>query len=181
MYLSILSGLEMIQNLRDMREIDAGNIEIEKSEVDIVQVLQKSIRTFSKQCELKKISIKSDLAISEPIVSTDEYYIQRIIENLLSNAIKFSKHGKDVLLNVTKSSHEIEISVQDFGAGIKPEEEHMLYQKFKKLSSIASGGEGSLGLGLHNTLYFLKRLDGKLTLKRTNDQGSTFIIQIPAS
>ena len=46
MYLSLLGGLEMITNLRDMREIDAGNIEIENQKFDLVPIIQKAIRTF---------------------------------------------------------------------------------------------------------------------------------------
>ena len=179
MYLSILSGLEMIQNLRDMREIDAGHVVAEKSEVDLAQILQKSMRSFSKQVELKRIKINTDINLTDLSLQTDEYYFQRVIENVLSNAIKFSKHGKEVNIYVTRAENDIEITIQDFGEGIKPDEEHLLYQKFKKLSSIASGGEGSLGLGLHNTAFFLDQLKGKINLKRTQDQGSTFVIQVP--
>ena len=180
MYLSILSGLEMIQNLRDMREIDAGNINVENSEVDLTKIIQKSIRTFSKQVELKNITISTDVLKNNLTISTDEYYIQRVIENVLSNAIKFSKRGKEVKVQMSKTEAGVEISIQDFGDGIKTEEEYLLYQKFKKLSSNASGGEGCLGLGLHNTAYFLSQLKGEIRLRRTSDQGSTFLIQVPA-
>lgn len=179
MYLSILSGLEMIQNLRDMREIDAGNVDVENTSVDLVQIVQKSIRTFSKQLELKRIKINADFIDANVTIETDDYYVQRIIENVLSNAIKFSKHGKEVNIKIYKTVNEIEISIQDFGEGIKPDEEHLLYQKFKKLSSLASGGEGSLGLGLCNTVFFLGKLKGTISLKRTQDPGSTFVIKLP--
>lgn len=179
MYLSILSGLEMIQNLRDMREIDAGNVEIDKVEFDLSDVIQKSIRTFSKQLELKNQSVKTEGSNDQILVISDEYYVQRIIENILSNAIKFSKQGKEINVFLHSDDKYAEIVVQDAGDGIKQEEESLLFQKFSKLSSPASGGEGCLGLGLYNTQYFLTKLNGSITFNRQESIGSKFVIQIP--
>lgn len=179
MYLSILSGLEMIQNLRDMREIDAGNIEIDTAEFDLVKTIQKSIKTYYKQIELKKINIINDLSFESAQLHSDEYFVQRVIENVLSNAIKFSKEEKDIIIRVKKGDDAFLIEIQDFGEGIKQEEEHLLFKKFKVLSSIASGGAGSLGLGLYNTKYFLNKLKGSISLNRKNEIGSSFTIKLP--
>lgn len=179
MYLSILSGLEMIRNLRDMREIDAGNIEIDKTEFDLVNTIQKAIRSFFKQIELKKLKIISELSIEKAPLISDEYYVQRVIENVLSNAIKFSTEKKEIIVRLKNNDTEFLIEIQDFGDGIKQDEEELLFKKFKKLSNIASGGEGSLGLGLYNTAYFLERLNGSITLNRNDKNGSSFIVRLP--
>jgi K+-sensing histidine kinase KdpD len=179
MYLSILSGLEMITNLRDMREIDADNIEIDKTSFDLINTIQKAIRSFSKQTEIKNLDIKIDLNIDHAPIISDEYFVQRTIENVLSNAIKFSREGKEIYIRLNNNENSYAIEIQDYGDGIKVEEEYMLYQKFKKLSSVATGGEGSLGLGLHNTTYFIKKLNGTINLQRNNLPGSSFIIDLP--
>jgi signal transduction histidine kinase len=179
MYLSILSGLEMIDNLRDMREIDAGHIEIDETEFDLVNTIKKAIRSFSKQIEIKKMNLVTELSIEKAQLVSDEYYVQRVIENVLSNAVKFSKREKDIIVRLKNNKNEILVEIQDSGDGIKQEEEHLLFKKFKILSSVASGGEGSLGLGLHNTVYFIKRLKGSITLNRNVEIGSSFIIKLP--
>jgi signal transduction histidine kinase len=168
MYLSSLSGLEMIQNLKDMREIDARNIEIDHEEFDLTNTVQKAINSFFKQIELKKLNIVAELDVENAQLLSDEYYVKRVIQNVMSNAVKFSKHEKDIIIRLKKNDAGYVIEVQDFGDGIKEEEEHLLFKKFEKLSSIASGGEGSLGLGLNNSLYFLNKLKGKITLQRKN-------------
>ncbi len=179
MYLSILSGLEMIQNLRDMREIDAGHIEITTAEVLLDDLIIGSIRTFSKQCEIKKITINPGKEGEGIKVNTDGYYLQRVIENVLSNAIKFSKEGKEVLVKSRIQDSSIQVEIQDFGEGIKPAEEPMLFTKFKKLSSFATGGEGSLGLGLYNAMSFMKMMKGTIEINRNNQLGTCFIISVP--
>lgn len=178
-YLSILSGLEMIRNLRDMREIDAENIEMDQTAFDLVNTIQKAIRSFSKQSEIKKLKIKFEKSTEETKSFSDEYYVQRVIENVLSNAIKFSKEEKDIIVRLKNGEKGFVVEIQDFGDGIKQEEENLLYKKFEKLSSIASGGEGSLGLGLYNAHYFLNKLNGSISLNRNGELGSSFIIQLP--
>lgn len=179
MYLSILSGLEMIQNLRDMRELDAGHVEITHSEVNVGAIVDSSIRTFSKQLELKKLEIKKDSPANEYLVVTDGYYLQRVVENILSNAIKFSKEGKVIDVVIMNEKSSLSIIVRDFGEGIKLDEEKMLFQKFKKLSSFATGGEGSLGLGLYNAMAFIKMMHGDIKLNRDVQPGTSFTISIP--
>lgn len=179
MYLSVLSGLEMITNLRDMREIDAGHINVEKSEFSLLNTVSKAIRSLSKQLEIKRQKLHSEVEIDNATCISDEYYVQRVVENVLSNAIKFSKEEKSIILRLKKNKQYYIIEIQDSGDGIKEDEEHLLYGKFKKLSSIATGGEGCLGLGLHNTHYFLDKLDGRISHKRDNFSGSTFVIELP--
>ena len=179
MYLSVLSGLEMITNLRDMREIDAGYVQIEKKDFSLLNCMTKAIRSFSKQLEIKKQILTSDIKVETASCHSDEYYVQRVIENILSNAIKFSKEGKEIKLRLTKDDNTYSIEIEDSGDGIKEEEEYLLFGKFQKLSSIATGGEGCLGIGLHNTEYFLKKLNGNIKMIRNDNPGSTFIIEMP--
>lgn len=179
MYISVLSGLEMITNLRDMREIDAGNIVIENKKFDLVTTLNRALRSFSNQIEIKKIAIRTELDIDSAHINLDEYYVQRIIENVISNAVKFSKEGKEITMKLVKDTDVYRLEVIDAGDSIKDDEEHMLYGKFKKLSTNATGGEGCLGLGLHNTQYFLSKMNGKIHFRRNENVGTTFIIELP--
>lgn len=179
MYLSILSALEMIQNLRDMREIDAGNIEITIETVDLVQLIQSAIRAFSKQLELKKIRIKFEPSCQSLHINSDGFYLQRIVENVLSNAVKFSKPEKEILLDIDYQDSACSIGVRDFGEGIKSHEAGLLFKKFQKLSSFATGGEGSLGLGLSNAGYFAGRLGVGISINTEVQQGAHFLISIP--
>ena len=179
MYFSILSGLEMIQNLRDMREIDAGRITADQHEFNLINMIRKAIRTYSKQIELKQLNIETDLPANELTVITDEYLLQRVVESVLSNAVKFSKKDKDITVRLSGEKGRFFIEIQDLGEGIKKAEEHLLFEKFKKGSAVATGGEGSLGLGLYNARFFIKQLRGDLRLNRNNKPGTSFIISFP--
>ena len=107
MYLSLLGGLEMITNLRNMRERDAGNIEIENQKFDLVPIIQKAIRTFSKQSDIKKLKIHAEFSVDEAFINSDEYYVQRVIENTISNAVKFSREDKEIIVRLSRSEKAI--------------------------------------------------------------------------
>jgi K+-sensing histidine kinase KdpD len=179
MYLSILSGLEMIQNLRDMRDIDAGNVQISNTDIRVDEIVQNAVRAFSKQLEIKNITVKVESLEDCSVILADSYYLQRIIENVLSNAVKFSRLGKEIWIRGYGSATEYNIAITDSGEGVKKDEANLLFQKFKKLSSFATGGEGSLGLGLHNAMSFAKLMNANISLRSEVQQGASFVIALP--
>ena len=181
MYLSTLSGLEMIRNLRDMREVDAEEVSLDVGDFELLEAINKSIRSFSKHIELKNQQILIHSTVDQTPIFSDEYYVQRVFENVLSNAIKFSKEGETIKIDISKNEQVYCIEIVDRGEGIKVQEEHLLFEKYKKLSSIASGGEGSLGLGLYNCSRYLEMLKGKISLRRNTIMGSAFRIELPQS
>ena len=179
MYLSILSGLEMITNLRDMREIDDNNLDLELQEFHLADCIHKAIRSFSKQFEIKKLDIKTQINLENDAISSDEYLLKRCIENVLSNAIKFSKDGEEIVVSAYDTASSFFIEVLDYGKGIKENEEHLLFKKFSRLSNQGTAGEGSLGLGLYNTSKILEMLKGSIRLKEHSVHGAKFIIEVP--
>ena len=179
MYLSILSGLEMITNLRDMREIDAGKIEVDIIQFDLLDIIQKAVRSFSKQVEIKRQNIIVSNDLDQAPIKSDAYFVERIIENVLSNAVKFSKYEKEIHLALNEKDQLYIIEIQDAGDGIKEDEEYLLYERYKKLSNASTGGEGCIGLGLYNTNYLIKKLNGRVQLNRNSQPGSSFVIELP--
>lgn len=180
-YLTVLSGLEMVQNLRDMRDIDAGLVKIEMAPADLSEIIARSVRSYSRQTELKHISIVVSEIVEPLAISTDAYYLQRCIENILSNAIKFTQQNRLIVVSAVRTGDSVSIEIQDSGSGVKLEEEPYLYEKFKKLSSLATGGEGSLGLGLYNTRHFARLMGCSIRLVRNGQLGSCFILEVPTA
>ncbi len=180
-YLTVLSGLEMVQNLRDLRDIDGGMVKIEKTPTHLDEIIHKAVRTYSRQTELKKMTVEITCDSEVGELSTDPYFLQRCIENMLSNSIKFSPSKKTISITAGNRGDMVRIEVQDHGPGIRLDEEVYLFEKFKKLSSLATGGEGSLGLGLYNTWHFARLLGAVIRLDRNGKLGSCFILSMPCS
>lgn len=115
----------------------------------------------------------------------DDFYLfgnrlslMRIIINLINNAIEsyenFYKTKKDIVIYVYKDSKYINISIKDFGCGIKPEDKNKI---FRLLYTNKNNGTG---IGLYFSKHNLRKdYMGKIILETKVNKGSNFIIKIP--
>jgi signal transduction histidine kinase len=75
-------------------------------------------------------SIKKEIGNSLPVIKIDKSAISQAIYNLLDNAIKFSDKKSEIILRGFSKEGFINISVQDFGVGIKSEELDKIFDRF---------------------------------------------------
>ena len=80
-----------------------------------------------------------------------------------------------------RSDAFVEASIIDEGPGIKPEEEHLLFQKFSVLSARPTAGENSTGIGLSLVKTYVEKLNGKIRYDGEYGKGATFIVQLPVA
>lgn len=104
---------------------------------------------------LKKAKISD---IPECLVFVDELRLQQVFDNIFINSYKYA--NTEILVDVQKNKHNIEILIEDFGGGVKDEELLVIKEKFKRGSN-ADKIEGS-GLGLYISDYFMKEMNGTL-------------------
>ncbi len=179
MHLTVMSGLELVRNMHDAKLIEDGEITMEKKQVDLVILAKKAGNTFDELASLKDVTIDVQSSVKRPFVLADEHYLQRAIENLISNAVKYSYEGKPVKIDLEEEDNIISLKVTNFGQGIKAEETEMLFKKYSKLSARPTKGEGSSGLGLYITQYFVEKMGGEVFFHHQDNGMTTFVMQFP--
>jgi signal transduction histidine kinase len=109
----------------------------------------------------------------------DDRRIRQIIINLIGNAIKFTSDGS-VRLNVTRpDENHWEINVSDTGVGIPKEEQALVFEPFRQLSSSVTHDNRGVGLGLSITKQLVDLMHGRIVLESEPGRGSTFFILLP--
>lgn len=114
-----------------------------------------------------------------PVINGYATELKQLFQNLISNSVKFRK--KDILpqihISAVKKQHNWEFSISDNGIGI--EERHMerIFVIFQRLHT-RSEYEGS-GIGLSHCKKIVELHGGKIWVKSTPGQGSTFYFTIP--
>jgi len=169
----------LIAKVLDMAVLEQGGIVIHKEELDLVNVVQDAVEELKELGNRKGISISVDTDVKSCKVWSDKTYLLLVFENLISNALKFSNRGTAVKVQVHRSDTFVEASIIDEGPGIKPEEEHLLFQKFSVLSARPTAGENSTGIGLSLVKTYVEKLDGKIRYDGEYGKGATFIVQLP--
>lgn len=111
-------------------------------------------------------------------VFANKELLGRLIRNLVENAFKYSSANGQVRLNISSTSTEVLLSVQDNGIGIPPEEQQKIWQRFYQVDSSRGSDEGS-GLGLSMVEQIAKLHGGYMTLESIPGKGSTFTFHLP--
>lgn len=170
----------IINNIIDITKIDAGSLELNLSNNNIVDVVEETVLSVASHIKDKGITLIFDTDVEEKFLACDPDQIQRILLNLISNAVKFNSNGREIYVSITDSDDNVKISVKDNGIGISLENQPLIFDRFIQVDkSLTRQHEGS-GMGLTITKYLVEMHKGTITLESEPNKGSTFTITLPA-
>lgn len=148
--------------------------------VDAGEVLQETIQQLNYDIQQTQAKIQINGAPFPPI-NILRGQLSRLFQNLIANGIKFTAEGVSPIITVSYQAEEQfhTFSVADQGIGISSSEQHLVFERYKRLNT-ASQYEGS-GLGLASCKQIIDQLGGRIWLNSQPGKGSTFYFQIPRS
>jgi len=177
------SLLELINSILDLARIESGRMQIEQTEFDLADLIDKTISTFGVQAHSKGLELVARIA---PGVQTqligDPLRLRQILLNFLGNAIKFTDKGEVVLeVNRLADSHtnsndaaELRFTVSDTGIGIAPNKLKEIFASFTQADSSTTRRYGGTGLGLAIAERLVKMMNGTIALESELNKGSKF-------
>ena len=166
---------ELIGDLLDVSKIQAGKLELSKSEFDFDKFLTESIESFQHTATKHKI-IKAGQYL-EPITA-DRHRIEQVLINFLSNAIKYSPKSDKILVTVSSDEKYVKVSITDYGIGISADNLSNIFKKFYRVENVSKYFEG-LGIGLFISSEIISRHKGTVGVESEEGKGSTFYFTLP--
>ena len=174
-----LKIIKLIDNLIDTTKLEGESYNLNKTNIDIVNVVESIVDSIEVYANQKNINIIFDTNVEEFIINADLEAIDRIVMNLLSNAIKFSPLNETIEVTLNAKKDKVQIYVKDNGMGIAEEEQKKIFNRFEQATnSKRIEGKGS-GIGLDLVSYLVKGHGGKIELKSKLNEGSEFIVTLP--
>lgn len=170
--------IRLINDILDIRKLEAGMLELKLTEVDIVKLIELSLAEMKGLADNAGITLVSDIKWPG-VFNADQDRTMQMLDNLLSNAIKFSPTGSKVKVTVEKVEDNIRLTVSDNGPGIAKEEQSKLFCKFQQLDSSDSRPQGGTGLGLAITKAIAEQHGGTIGVESELKKGSNFWIELP--
>ncbi len=177
------SRLEMIiQELLQLDQIEDGieKGDLEKTELDIVDLFLNVITLAKSQADEKKIKLISEVSVNTQILA-NRYLIEQAVLNLIYNAIKYSPEGSEVILSAKTTKACVKISVKDYGSGIPLEHQKRVFERFYRVDKSRNRKEGGTGLGLSIVKNIAVIHGGEVGLVSEPGRGSDFYLQLPLS
>lgn len=172
--------LELINNILDISKIESGKFSITKEPFAIRENLLKVLKPFELECNKKDISYKYDINIDNDLeLNGDWQRISQIIMNLISNAVKFTEENGSITIVVNYEHTVFTCSVIDNGIGLSEKAQKRIFNAFEQADNSTTKEYGGTGLGLSISLQLAQMMEGSLSLKSDEEEGSTFTLSIP--
>jgi signal transduction histidine kinase len=171
--------LNLINDILDLAKIEAGKMQVRLEDFSIHDVHEGLLNMFRPLAERKNIDLHSQVDPSIGLLRQDPGKLQQILSNLLSNAIKFTPEGGRVLLKAEADAQQVVFTVSDTGVGIAPEEQELVFEKFRQSGNPLTREHAGTGLGLSIVRELAKLLGGEVTLQSELGRGSSFTVRLP--
>jgi phosphoserine phosphatase RsbU/P len=118
----------------------------------------------------------------ECVGSWDRVALGRVLSNLLVNAIQHGFPDEPVVLTLREEGADVVIEVCNRGVPIPEDVVPYLFDPFRRgkgATSSVVGGAGGLGLGLYITKELVSAHDGRIEVRSTAAEGTTFVVRLP--
>src|SRR5688500_16649534 len=185
--------LALINDILDLSKIESGTVQVDVSELRLLDLQRYVERTFRHIAESSKVGFNIQLDPALPrSMHTDIKRMQQIIKNLLSNAFKFTHEGAVALTvapassgwssdneDLERAGEVIAFSVTDTGIGISADKQQIIFEAFQQADGSTSRKYGGTGLGLAISRELSKLLGGEIRLISSPGAGSPFTLYLP--
>lgn len=106
-------------------------------------------------------------------------HMEQILIILADNAVKYSLDRHETHFALSQTANRVEIGVQDFGEGLKPEDAKRVFDRFYRVDKARSRAKGGTGLGLSIAQRLVEAYGGTIALESAEGSGSIFTVYLP--
>lgn len=184
--------LEMINSLLEMAKIEAGKTEVHVERMVVREACEGLAGLIHPLAERKGIAVKLEIGDDVPVVATDIKKFRQVIFNFLSNAVKFTEpqertgrvgqvilRAERLLGGADTVDERVRVSVIDNGPGIPPEQQRIVFEKFRQLDTGHTREHTGTGLGLAICKELANILQAEIQLVSDVGRGSMFSLILP--
>jgi len=167
--------LGIINDVLDISKIETGQVVIHTSELNVNKMLRGVKSMFEHNANNKKnrLTLSLHLPDSHSYMITDEGKVTQVVTNLVSNAIKFTDNGT-IEVGYQVKGEQVEFWVSDTGIGISPEDQAIVFDRFRQVDSSPKKNYGGTGLGLSICKAYVEMLGGEIGVQSQEGKGSRF-------
>jgi two-component system, OmpR family, sensor kinase len=171
--------LNLIDNLLDLAQIEAGKLRLDPVSTDIPALLARNLQAQRLLAARKRIELLAEVQPDLPRVVLDPARLEQVLNNLVGNAIKFSPVDSAVRVVCAREQEWLVLEVHDQGPGIGEDERERLFGFFQKGGASTTGGEKKTGLGLAIVHSIVQRQGGEITVRSQPAGGTCFRVTLP--
>jgi len=173
--------LSIINEILDLAKIEAGEMQLDRKEVDVAEFAAEIVRSGQVLVKDKPVDL---LLVNDeplPVVIADPIRLRQVIWNLMSNAVKFTEEGSVQIILERVDEDFIRVVVKDTGVGMTEEGLNVIFERFSQVDGSSTRRAGGTGLGLTITKQLIEMHGGEIQVTSKMGEGSTFWFTLPVN
>jgi two-component system phosphate regulon sensor histidine kinase PhoR len=170
---------KQVDKILQMAILEKGDFKLEKTAIDVHEILQKSVMNISLLVENRNGVIRADFNADNPMIEADKVHLSNVIHNILENAVKYSEQAPEISISTADLRDEIIISIEDNGPGIDPAAAKMVFDKYYRVATGNKHDVKGFGLGLSYVKLIIETHGGKVNLESDPGRGTKVSIHLP--
>jgi CheY-like chemotaxis protein len=172
---------QLISDLLDVSRIISGKLRLELRAVELPAIIEAGLEAARPAADAKGVRLTASLDPRVGSVNGDADRLQQVVWNLLTNAIKFTPADGQILVKLESAGSQVEITVEDSGAGIDPEFLPHIFDRFRQADPGINRVHGGMGLGLSIVRQLVELHGGTVRAESEGEgRGAAFVVSLPS-
>ena len=169
----------LVEQLLSLARLESGKTKPMMGEINLSQLVNKTINRFSENIKLKKLTLINDTRDNHKI-NADASMTEIIMENLISNSVKYSGEGGIIKINSFEENEKIIFTINNYGNIIPPDKLENIFDRFYRLDQSRNSEVQGNGLGLAIVKRLIDLQNFTITVQSSESDGTTFRITFTA-
>jgi signal transduction histidine kinase/ligand-binding sensor domain-containing protein/DNA-binding response OmpR family regulator len=169
----------LVNQLLDISKIEAGEMKLHTSRVNIVSLLREMVLSFADYADRKKIVLNLDSDEEQIFVWLDTDKVEKIVSNIISNAFKYTPENGKITVMVNQNKNTANIKITDTGIGISKDRIPKIFDRFYQADQNHVNVQDGTGIGLALSKELVLLHKGEIEVESEEGEGTTFTITFP--
>ena len=171
--------LALIDDILEVARIEEANISLSPALIAPGALLAELLHEWQHRFQQEGTTVSASVADDAPVFSADRGLMKRVFSNLIQNAVTHSSGAVHIELSAKRAGQGVIFTVADNGPGIPEEYHDLIFRKFGQVDMGRSARTRSSGLGLTFCKLVVERHGGRIWLRSTEGEGSSFFVEMP--
>lgn len=168
-----------VEDILTIARLDKEDFEFKWEAIDVHSLVKDAIQGIILQVEKRGGKVESELAATNPVITTDKIHCTNIVYNLLDNANKYSPNSPEIFVSSKNTQKGVLITVSDKGIGMSKVVQGKIFERFYRQSSGNIHNVKGFGLGLSYVKAVVEANKGTISVQSEPGKGSYFHVFLP--
>jgi signal transduction histidine kinase len=169
----------LVEDLRTLSLVEAGELPLERSLIEPSELLKKASASYRASAKKKSIELAVQNADPLPTIEGDMDRLIQVLRNLIRNALHHAPEGGTITLSAAPLDGQLQISVEDNGPGIHPDDLPRVFDRFYRADKSRQRDGAGSGLGLAIAKSLVEAHKGKIWAESELGHGTRLVVELP--